>query len=128
MSNYLTGGRVVNIGLLQESATRNLICLLDKCNGPKVNTYFTFSLNSIPPNLFTYNISHLCLSFLKYAQAILIYSHICLLSKPFLYYLLLIHSFLNLFSLFTTHIHLTILISAKFILFFYFPIHCLSVL
>lgn len=39
MSNYLTGGRV-NIGLLQESATKDLICLLDKCDGPKVNTIY----------------------------------------------------------------------------------------
>lgn len=36
MSSYLTGGRV-NVGLLQESAAKNLISLLDKCDGPKVN-------------------------------------------------------------------------------------------
>ncbi|XP_050427977.1 vacuolar protein sorting-associated protein 33A [Adelges cooleyi] len=35
MSNYLNGGRV-NVGQLQESAAKNLILLLDKCDGPKV--------------------------------------------------------------------------------------------
>ncbi|VVC35846.1 Hypothetical protein CINCED_3A007180 [Cinara cedri] len=35
MSNYLAGGRV-NINLLQENAAKDLICLLDKCDGPKV--------------------------------------------------------------------------------------------
>ncbi|XP_050526937.1 vacuolar protein sorting-associated protein 33A [Daktulosphaira vitifoliae] len=35
MSNYLTGGRV-NVGQLQESAAKELIQLLDKCDGPKV--------------------------------------------------------------------------------------------
>lgn len=39
MSNYLTGGRV-NISLLQESATKDLIGLLEKCDGSKVNTNF----------------------------------------------------------------------------------------
>ncbi|XP_025409847.1 vacuolar protein sorting-associated protein 33A [Sipha flava] len=35
MSNYLAGGKV-NINLLQENASKDLICLLDKCDGPKV--------------------------------------------------------------------------------------------
>lgn len=38
MSNYLTGGRV-NVSLLQESAAKDLICLLDMCDGPKVNIF-----------------------------------------------------------------------------------------
>lgn len=42
MSNYLTGGRV-NISLLQESAARDLISLLDKCDGPKVNAVKCFN-------------------------------------------------------------------------------------
>lgn len=42
MSNYLAGGRV-NVSLLQESAAKDLICLLDKCDGPKVNTYYILS-------------------------------------------------------------------------------------
>lgn len=33
--SYLTGSRV-NISLLQEAAARDLIFLLDKCDGPKV--------------------------------------------------------------------------------------------
>lgn len=36
MSNYLTGGRV-NVGQLQESSAKDLLYLLDKCDGPKVN-------------------------------------------------------------------------------------------
>lgn len=36
MSSYLAGGRV-NVGLLQETAAKDLISLLDKCEGPKVN-------------------------------------------------------------------------------------------
>jgi len=35
MSNYLTSSRV-NISLLQEDAAKDLIHLLDKCDGPKV--------------------------------------------------------------------------------------------
>lgn len=35
MSNYLTSSRV-NISLLQEGAAKDLIDLLDKCDGPKV--------------------------------------------------------------------------------------------
>jgi len=35
MANYLTSSRV-NISLLQENAAKDLIYLLDKCDGPKV--------------------------------------------------------------------------------------------
>lgn len=34
-SAYLTGGRL-NIGLIQEQARKRLLCLLEKCDGPKV--------------------------------------------------------------------------------------------
>lgn len=36
MSGYLTGGKM-NINLLQENASKDLIFLLDKCDGPKVH-------------------------------------------------------------------------------------------
>jgi len=33
--SYLTGGRL-NVGLIQEQARKRLLCLLEKCDGPKV--------------------------------------------------------------------------------------------
>lgn len=35
---YLTGGRL-NVRLIQEQARKQLLCLLEKCDGPKVLRY-----------------------------------------------------------------------------------------
>jgi len=41
-STYLTGGRL-NVGLLQEQARKQLLSLLEKCDGPKVQVASTWS-------------------------------------------------------------------------------------
>lgn len=39
-SSHLSSGRL-NIGLIQEQARKQLLCLLEKCDGPKVPKFYS---------------------------------------------------------------------------------------